>query len=541
MLRVLLVDDEPFIVQGLMVFIDWEQEGYEIVYTAADGAEALTYLKEHKVDLVIADIKMPVMSGLELLETIRRENISDAYFIILSGYSDFSYAQQAIRYECMEYILKPVEKEELLGVLRRVAKVSEAARENEKKKQKLEHEYLARNIISLLCGKYDRVNLEYIKSHMNLSDSVRYVYLEPYNIGDMSEQEDGEYRLIQRKLYQACQDFLKEDCSHCFFDVSWNEKNYDIGFIYCDYMAKNRAISEVEYLSDFQESLELAIQRPVKLLAGKKVSDISGLAKSYSTACVLNSLEAFRAKKKMYFYEEEVQIHNGGIILCKQNLDALISAIEQNDKIQIRKCVENLYEEMQQMGLAADTVNLNINYFLFQLIYLATEQDDCVDQKEILHFIGESTFEEGVTRGSSVHMVHFALEYAEYLAQLRKNISRGGVLGDIEKEIRENYAENLTLRELSKKYYVNSAYLGQIFRKKFGQSFKEYLNNYRMEQAVQRLLYTSDKIYQIAMDVGYKDCDYFINRFIAAKGCTDRKSTRLNSSHRSLSRMPSSA
>lgn len=526
MLRVLLVDDEPFIVQGLMVFVDWEQEGYEIVYTAADGAEALTYLKEHKVDLVISDIKMPVMSGLELLETIRRENISDAYFIILSGYSDFSYAQQAIRYECMEYILKPVEKEELLGVLRRVAKVSEAARENEKKKQKLEHEYLARNIIALLCGKYDTVNLEYIKSHMNLSDSVRYVYLEPYDIGDMSEQEDGEYCLIQRKLHQACQDFLKEDSSHCFFDVSWNEKNYDIGFIYCDYMAKNRAISEVEYLSDFQESLELAIQRPVKLLAGKKVSDISGLAKSYSTACVLNSLEAFRAKKKMYIYEEEVQIHNGGIILCKQSLDALISAIEQNDKIQIRKCVENLYEEMRQMGLAADTVNLNINYFLFQLIYLATEQDDCVDQKEILHFIGESTFEEGVTRGSSVHMVHFALEYAEYLAQLRKNISRGDVIRDVEKEIRENYAENLTLRELSKKYYVNSAYLGQIFRKKFGQSFKEYLNNYRMEQAVQRLLYTSDKIYQIALDVGYKDCDYFINRFIAAKGCTPAKFRR---------------
>ena len=125
-----------------------------------------------------------------------------------------------------------------------------------------------------------------------------------------------------------------------------------------------------------------------------------------------------------------------------------------------------------------------------------------------------------------MHMVHFALEYAEYLAQLRKNISRGGVLGDIEKEIRENYAENLTLRELSKKYYVNSAYLGQIFRKKFGQSFKEYLNNYRMEQAVQRLLYTSDKIYQIAMDVGYKDCDYFINRFIAAKGCTPAKFRR---------------
>ena len=114
----------------------------------------------------------------------------------------------------------------------------------------------------------------------------------------------------------------------------------------------------------------------------------------------------------MYFYEEEVQIHNGGIILCKQSLDALISAIEQNDKIQIRKCVENLYEEMQQMGLAADTVNLNINYFLFQLIYLATEQDDCVNQKEILHFIGESTFEEGVTRVRSFWLLFStAVEY----------------------------------------------------------------------------------------------------------------------------------
>lgn len=526
MLRVLLVDDEPFIVQGLKVFIDWEQEGYEIVYTASDGIEALTYLKNHKVDLVIADIKMPAMSGLELLETIRREHISDAYFVILSGYRDFTYAQQAIRYECMEYILKPMEKEELLGVLRKVARVSKVARENEQKNQKLEHEYLARHIIALLCGKYDSVNLEYIKSHMNLSESVRYIYLEPYETGGFLEREDGEYRQLQRKLYQACQDFLKEDSTHCFFDMSWNEKNYDIGFIYCDYMAKKQGISETEYLSNFQESLELALQHPVKLLAGKKVPDISGLAKSYSTACVLNSLEAFRAKKKMYFYEEEVQIHSGGIVLCKQSLDALISAIEQNDKIQIRKCVEHLYEEMKQMGLAADTVNLNINYFLFQLIHLATEQDDGVNQEEILHFIGESTFEEGIARGSSVHLVHFAIEYAEYLAQLRKNVSRGSVLGDIEREIRENYAENLTLRELSRKYYINSAYLGQIFRKKFGQSFKEYLNNYRIEQAAQRLLYTSEKIYQIAQEVGYKDCDYFINRFIAAKGCTPAKFRR---------------
>lgn len=316
--------------------------------------------------------------------------------------------------------------------------------------------------------------------------------------------------------------YLKEDEVHCIFDVSQDEKNFDVGFLYCDYMAAREDCSEREYLQDFRKNLETVLKHPVRMLAGKKVHDISAVAKSYSAACVLNSLEAFRVKKDIYFYEEEVQINQGGIVLCKNSVDALIAAIEQNDKGKIWGSVERLYAEMKQMGVVGDTVNLNINYLLFQLIHLAAQQDDGVNQEEILHYISESSFEEGTVRGSSVHLARFACEYAEYLAQLRKNVSRG-VLGDVEKEIRCNYAQNLTLRELSQKYYVNSAYLGQLFRRKYGQSFKDYLNNYRIEQAAARLLRTDDKIYQIAQDVGYKDLDYFINRFIAAKGCTPAK------------------
>ena len=89
LLKVLLVDDEPFILQGLKILIDWEQEGFEVVKTAANGEEALEYLRGEQVDLIIADIKMPVVTGLELLEKIRGEKISDAHFVILSGYADF--------------------------------------------------------------------------------------------------------------------------------------------------------------------------------------------------------------------------------------------------------------------------------------------------------------------------------------------------------------------------------------------------------------------------------------------------------------------
>ena len=162
MIRVLLVDDEPFIVQGLKVLINWEEEGYEIVKTAANGMEALDYLKNNQVDLIIADIKMPVMSGMELLEILRRDKVSRADFIILSGFSDFSYAQQAIRFECFDYILKPVVKEELIRVLHRLNYQRQGTKKQQLNKIKMEKAYLARNMISLIFGKYDLINLDYI-------------------------------------------------------------------------------------------------------------------------------------------------------------------------------------------------------------------------------------------------------------------------------------------------------------------------------------------------------------------------------------------
>ena len=133
MVRVLLVDDEPFIVQGLKVMLEGQSVNCEVVGEASNGKEALEFLKQREVDLVFADIKMPVMTGLELLETIRTEKISDAYFVILSGYSDFQYAQQALRYDCMDYVLKPVKHEELERILEQVEKLNREKEEQEEK------------------------------------------------------------------------------------------------------------------------------------------------------------------------------------------------------------------------------------------------------------------------------------------------------------------------------------------------------------------------------------------------------------------------
>lgn len=85
MLKVLLVDDEPFIAQGLSVLIDWEKWGYEIAGMVYNGKEALDFLKTNEVDLILADVKMPVMDGITLLKKIREESVSEAFFVIVSG------------------------------------------------------------------------------------------------------------------------------------------------------------------------------------------------------------------------------------------------------------------------------------------------------------------------------------------------------------------------------------------------------------------------------------------------------------------------
>ena len=373
-MKVLFVDDEPIITQGLRVLIDWETEGFSIAGSVQNGNEALGFLKKENVDLVLTDIRMPECSGLELLEKVKEGKISDAYFIIMSGYDDFNYAQQAMRMGCLDYILKPVDADELLKVVRKVKNLDDARREDEERRNRMEHAYLDRNMITRLIGTYDNGNS----------------------------------------------------------------------------------------------------------------------AKS--------------------------------VIICKDNLDGLTAAIEENSSDKIEKYVYAFYRETKEKGLSEEEVNFNISYLLFQLIHIASEQDDEVNHEEIMRFIGESSFEESIIKGSA-YMCRFCKEYAEYVSQLRKSAARG-ILQDVEREIKAHYAENISLRELSQKFYLNSAYLGQIFKKKYGQSFKDYLTDFRIKEAARMLARTDLKIIRIAEDVGYKDSDYFVQKFIERMGCTPSKYRR---------------
>jgi len=520
MLKVLLVDDERVIAQGLKVLIDWGAEGYEIAAVCSNGQEALDYLRGNNVDLVIADVMMPVMTGLELLETVKQEHISDASFVILSGYSEFAFAQQAMRFGCIDYLLKPIERDDLLAILHKFSHMSEDA----KRDQKYEQAYLTRKLISLLYGRSTEADIAYIRSNMRLSAGVRYIEIETAG-GEECDGEEADMRVLREQIYRNCCQLLQDDSGHCVLEISHHRLNYAAGFIYCDYMAQERNLTESQYIQLIHRHSGISLQREIRLLVGKKVPDIGMISQSYESAATLKNLEAFRSQKLIYFYEHELQAHEEKTVLCKRELDALIKSIELGDHEKIEAQVEALFSRMQSKGIRRKGINVNFNYLLFRLVHLASNIDSEADQEEILQLISASAVEQGFLRGSSRHLARFACDYADYLAQLQHSES-SGILGEIEREIRENYAENLTLQELGKKYFINSSYLGQIFKKTYGQSFKNYLALQRINEASRLLVCTDKKIGDIAEEVGYKDIDYFISKFIQIKGCTPSRFRR---------------
>lgn len=525
MLKVMLIDDEPFILQGLQVLIDWEAEGFSIVKLAENGQEALDFLKENTVDLIFADIKMPVMDGVTLLEKIREEKISDALYVILTGYNDFHYAQRAIRNNCLDYILKPVQKENLLEILRRVSALNEHNASERIWKKQMQANQVERQIVSVLQGKAGERDVEEITGYLHAVGPMRYVHVGMDIVSleeDFTDEELAERRIA---MLECCRKISGEFEKYCFRDMIGYERDHEIAFLYDQSRGRLLGKTEEEFFRMLQQEIQKSLDLPVYLLVGKPVEGIAQLGHSYSTACMLRSFIGFREKKSVYYYEQEIQTERSAMVLCKKSLDLLLEAIKSNNRVEMNRQLDALYNELELTGMDGNVVNMNINYLLFQLIHLAVEQDESVNQEEIMQHISENVFENRTDRGSRSHMRRFIYEYAEYLNQLRRNVS-GGVLREIEREIRENYADNLTLKDLSQKYFINSSYLGQIFRKQYGQSFRDYLSAYRIARAEDLLLHTDKKIAVIADEVGYKDIDYFINRFIAQKGVTPARFRR---------------
>lgn len=520
MIKVMIIDDEPYIRKGLQILINWENYGFKISEVASNGVEALEILEERSVDLIITDIKMPKMDGIELINQIKKKISGDIRFIILSGFYEYEYAKKAIKYGVEDYILKPVQKEELIHLLEDY-KEKYYKDLDERKRLEWSEKIVFDNYIShLLYGINTPEEIEYVRKYLRNDTEIRYIGME-YDQSNVSTHEPPEDDIQQWTcLYDAVKNYMGEWWYHVYFEADKVTDDNMVGFIYVKKLAEDIGLNEKEYIQKLYVELSEKLSEKIILFIGQKVTDITQIADSYKSALVARNFQRFSNENDVTFYDELVQSENvDRKRLHKEVLDELIRAIEENDETSILQQTDAVYKHFKEWVADPSIIKINLNYLLFGLVNLIKQIAPDVDHDEIYKMISLRERDQGVVRGSVKHIRAFSIGIAQYIWQLRQNVC-GGVLNDVEREITENYAENLSLKTLSKKYYINSAYLGQIFKKKYGVTFKDYLNNYRIERAAELLLRSDKKIYLVSEDVGFHNTDYFVSKFVQIKGIT---------------------
>jgi two-component system response regulator YesN len=341
---------------------------------------------------------------------------------------------------------------------------------------------------------------------------------------------DDMRREQQRKLYHYTGLLLKDRANHIIFDVTKNVECYDVGIIYSDSFARARSMSQHEWAKWLVMELTERIGYSIAACFGRKVDSIEFISDSYREACMLRFFR-FSGKNETNsapaFCIKDNTAKNLQQDYLRKELDDLIHFIEIGDILKIRKNVKVIYSRMIDPQFDSVVIGMDIQYLLYRLMGLAYELDANINQEEIIHYMRDSIFSSDKIPGNEFKFLQFIEEYTDYLAQLRQNTAKG-TINQIETEIEQHYSENLSLKNLGEKYYINSAYLGQMFKKNYGCSFKDYLNNIRMRKAAETMLRTNKKIYEIAEEVGYKNIEYFINKFEDIYGMTPSRFRKKN-------------
>ena len=333
-----------------------EAEGFAIAGEAGNGIEALEILRHTPVDLVIADIQMPGMGGLQLLEKIREMGMDNVNFVILSGFREFNYAQKAMQYGCLNYFIKPISKSDLLGIVRGVAEQSKQRRIAEEKEEVRDSAMLECNLLPILVGKYDQINIDYVREKLNLSAKIRYISVEL----DMSDariqiRTEEHLRSMQRMLYASMRSNLGERADHVLFDVCKEENCYDVGMIFCDTMAEERGMGEQQFFDWLVERAEISVENSIVMQVGSEVDKIERLHESYRSANIAKLMQSFQGGGALYVADggSQMQDELSGETYSRAKvlLDALVSAVESGNRQEIESAVDAFYRHMGESAM----------------------------------------------------------------------------------------------------------------------------------------------------------------------------------------------
>ena len=525
MLKVFLVEDEFVMREGIKNNIDWNSHGYEFCGEASDGELAFPMIQKLTPDIVITDIKMPFMDGLELSRLIKKE-LPFTEIIILSGYEEFEYAKEAIKIGVSQYLTKPINGEELLREVDLLAeKISEKRKEREireKYVREMEENFLGerKNLFQyLVTGSKSMSELLEISDKLNIDLSAIWYRVALVKIQSMNHARD-EYSNSLVQIEQKLK-AIDADRGLLVFDRNLEgqalifkaDSREELDKIQNDYLGKMR-----DLLGDYtQIRYFVGIGMPVNRLSElpssfEQASHAFAHRYLVKESCIWN----YEEMEQNVYHDEEFNISN---VNTKQlDRSKLREFLKFGDREEVIYFVEEYFKDL---GPNAMKSNMFRQYIILDAYFCVVDFLDSLqlqkDELEPLDITSGILQSEETAIKYVIRIIEKALELREKTASNRY----GGIVDEVKKYIDKNYAdEDLSLNVLASHVNFSPNHLSMVFSQQTGKTFIKYLTDFRMSKAKELLRCTGKRSSEISLEVGYKDPHYFSYLFKKTQGMT---------------------
>lgn len=508
MYRILVVDDEQMIADGLKFLIEKGTQDCEVVGVVYDGADGIASALELRPDIILTDIRMYEIDGIEMIRRIKAEGVP-ARFIILSGYADFSYAKQAIALGVEEYITKPIEEEELYGSLRKVCLSIHQQKTKDGRLSSLE------KTISVYDQGMKQYRLQEIlqgRTEPKESDS-RFSFLN--HVFYCSAVYESPVEEQQEKLFEElCRKHLgKED----HMVTSGLERGRMVICLGASEMAGiQRVINSLGKLRmDFQNQTG----EMVSLGIGTPHRSVSGIKKSYEEAlCALN-YKVVRGPGSLVYYGEIRDILKTPSHIAQEDVKELERCMNEMDSEGLSKVVESIFRKLGKMEalspevLQATAINLVLSG-ISKMPFMQLQLNEYLG-KNILSLDNIAKFQ---TMEQLKNWIINVLQGMNELMLKQSMPEKRDVIEESKEYIARHFEQDITLNEISERFFINPYYFSQLFKKRTGVTYQKYLTGIRISRAKKLLEETDLKLFEISEMVGYSDVNHFRRVFEKYEG-----------------------
>lgn len=503
MYKVMIVDDVPEIRTGLRLKLDWRSLGFEIAKEASNGKQALAFLEEEAVHVIISDIKMPIMDGLELLQqcTIRFPFIKT---IVFSGYNDFPYLQTALRCGAKDYLLKPILTEDLKAVLLKIKKDLDMEKESKLLRFLQKDHAFADTALPSAPFVLDWTESGEYAQFVSIEMRIPPNRLEHH--ASRPELLRLAFQLLTREVASQCSEYVS-----AFYDQNWPSMMH---FLIRSQEPANEGSDSVT--QRLVEQLRIQVNQLLKIEAvigvGRPVSGLEQWRAGYQSSLLSWSLSSLEIVSQVVHPVLEYAEGDSFDVLQKK----LMSAMEQAQE-------ERLFQSIDEMFQASK--HATVQSHSFSIIRLCLFLDMIVKKHEIrdpeLALKIRTCMDAAWDHEARELVVERIKQASQHIvSRIKEEKSKGGqeAITAIQKYIQTHYSEELSLSSIAHQFHYSVAYLSDLFKKQTGVTFSDYLLDIRMVHA-RNLLQTSDlKLAEIAQMTGFSNASYFSNVFKSVHG-----------------------